>query len=348
MKINLLKIFRDLVQSMVTDNIGERENRIYDIILPTSDIAPTSDINLEVSTIIDLVEETSKKTYETLNQIEDISNQAEQTEDFSYNIAIFEGFFESAINQIGLVSETTSAPELFSIVSNIFEKLSSIPLNHFSNENLAQLEEAVKNEEIFRGYSSDYFDFGIDELLQHLESLKTMGSEEVDEKEEIKEVKEIVEEIDEKEEVKEIVEEVDEKEESKEGIELIGDAGRNILRGGDYNDKLYGEGGRDRLYGGKGDDELYGGTGMDFLRGGDGNDKLYGGADRDKLYGDDGDDKLYGEGGRDRLYGGKGDDELYGGTGMDFLRGGDGNDKLYCKVTWWICNDSMAIFKIEL
>ncbi|MBN8919119.1 MAG: hypothetical protein J0H62_00075 [Rhizobiales bacterium] len=73
-----------------------------------------------------------------------------------------------------------------------------------------------------------------------------------------------------------------------------------------------------------GNDLLYGGNDNDTLIGGDGNDTLYGDAGADFLQGDAGADILYGGDGNDTLNGGAGADILYGGAGKDlfvFARG---------------------------
>ena len=58
---------------------------------------------------------------------------------------------------------------------------------------------------------------------------------------------------------------------------LAGNAGVNILDGGDGNDELYGGRGEDVLIGGAGDDDLDGDQADDTLIGGAGNDTLDGG-----------------------------------------------------------------------
>ncbi|CAN5348690.1 hypothetical protein BH09PLA1_BH09PLA1_13920 [soil metagenome] len=64
-------------------------------------------------------------------------------------------------------------------------------------------------------------------------------------------------------------------------VQFFGDAGNDILRGGNRNDTLDGGAGNDRLFGEAGDDLLLGGAGNDTIRGGRGNDTLNGGAGRD-------------------------------------------------------------------
>ena len=98
---------------------------------------------------------------------------------------------------------------------------------------------------------------------------------------------------------------------------LAGNAGANILDGGDGNDTLEGYGGDDMLMGNDGDDWLVAGTGDDVLMGGDGADHLYGDTGDDTLIGGDGDDVLIANSGDDTLIGGDGDDMIDGGDGVD-------------------------------
>jgi len=145
----------------------------------------------------------------------------------------------------------------------------------------------------------------------------------------------------------------------KESNTLVGEKGRDILIGGDFDDELYGgegadyesscreegEGGgqqptencddHEGLFGGNGNDLIYGGPGNDFLRGGfehTGSSYLanmqefgYASFDPPDLAGADA-DQLFGEGGTDYLQGGAGDDLLDGGRDSDFLAGGTGSD----------------------
>jgi CSLREA domain-containing protein len=100
---------------------------------------------------------------------------------------------------------------------------------------------------------------------------------------------------------------------------ILGDSGRNDLRG------LAGD---DRMFGRSNADCLYGGTGNDFMKGGQGHDALYGRSGNDELSGGDDEDILLGETGHDRLYGGADDDRLYGGSEGDYIKGGDGYDTI--------------------
>jgi Ca2+-binding RTX toxin-like protein len=73
---------------------------------------------------------------------------------------------------------------------------------------------------------------------------------------------------------------------------IFGDAGDNILIGGEKDDAIFGYGGNDYLQGNGGNDYLYGDqdidtlvgdAGNDILMGGVGNDTLIGGADADSF-----------------------------------------------------------------
>ncbi len=150
--------------------------------------------------------------------------------------------------------------------------------------------------------------------------------------------------------------------------ELYGDAGDDILTGGEGadlidggagNDQLAGKGGADELRGGAGSDYLDGGSGGDLLVGGLGNDILLGGAGsdtawgdlvgdaasggRDQLFGGTGRDELHGGGGRDLIYGEGQDDTLYGDAGDDLLVGGAGADRIFggadSDVIQWLAGD---------
>ena len=141
---------------------------------------------------------------------------------------------------------------------------------------------------------------------------------------------------------------------------LSGEAGDDLLTGGERADELRGGEGADRLSGGAGDDILHDEAGDDALDGGDGKDTLtvYSdrgffvdlaagvaaeGAQRDtvtafeRVLGGDGPDTLFGSERGEELRGGPGadvidgrggDDAIDGGTGRDRLRGGDGDDRL--------------------
>ncbi|MFC5360073.1 calcium-binding protein, partial [Azospirillum himalayense] len=136
--------------------------------------------------------------------------------------------------------------------------------------------------------------------------------------------------------------------------ELIGNAGADILQGGDGNDVLVGGADADQIDGGSGMDlvsyststapvtvYLSQGTAsggdaqgdklisVESAMGSDFNDTLYGGADGNVLVGLLGNDVLFGGGGDDIIRGDKGDDLLYGEAGSDWLEGGDGNDDFF-------------------
>ncbi|MGB0935416.1 MAG: peroxidase family protein [Alphaproteobacteria bacterium] len=110
---------------------------------------------------------------------------------------------------------------------------------------------------------------------------------------------------------------------------LHGKDGNDYIKGGDGKDKLFGNDGDDELLGGAGKDTLRGHDGNDILEGGGGKDYLYGGDGLDKLFGDAGNDMLKGQGGDDHIEGGLGNDKLYGNAGDDVLKGDEGNDRLY-------------------
>jgi Ca2+-binding RTX toxin-like protein len=76
-------------------------------------------------------------------------------------------------------------------------------------------------------------------------------------------------------------------------------AGKDVIRGGIWDDIIYGHGSDDKLYGRGDDDRLYGGNGSDYLHGGDGTDRLFGDAGNDTLFGTAGADMLYGGAGAD-------------------------------------------------
>ena len=90
---------------------------------------------------------------------------------------------------------------------------------------------------------------------------------------------------------------------------LEGDAGDDVVTGGDAGDVIRGGPGHDTLTGLAGDDRIDGGDGDDRIDGGDGDDVLRGG------------------GGDDTLDGGDGNDRLLGGDGKNLVMGGAGNDR---------------------
>jgi hypothetical protein len=94
------------------------------------------------------------------------------------------------------------------------------------------------------------------------------------------------------------------------GLRLIGNAGKNTLKGGRGNDFIKGADGNDRLEGAQGNDQLSGDRGNDTLLGGAGNDSLVGGQGKDLLRGGAGDDTLASRGGKDTLTGGTGRDRF--------------------------------------
>ncbi len=108
--------------------------------------------------------------------------------------------------------------------------------------------------------------------------------------------------------------------------EMVGGAGRELLKGFSGDDLLRGRAGDDTLKGGGGDDALRGGGGDDRLAGLAGDDLLGGARGADVARGGGGDDLLRGGGGQDSLIGGAGADTLVGGSGRDLLVGGSGAD----------------------
>ena len=75
---------------------------------------------------------------------------------------------------------------------------------------------------------------------------------------------------------------------------VTGDAGDDIMIGGNFADQFDGQGGDDNLVGSAGNDTLSGGTGSDTLSGNSGDDNLLGGAGNDLLKGAGGNDTFNG------------------------------------------------------
>lgn len=110
---------------------------------------------------------------------------------------------------------------------------------------------------------------------------------------------------------------------------LIGGDNADVIKGGTENDTLRGQGSDDVLEGGEGNDVLGGGSGDDVLDGGTEKDTIMGGAGDDTLEGGNGTDSLHGGAGDDSLMGSAKNDTLKGGAGDDFLDGGNDDDELY-------------------
>lgn len=107
------------------------------------------------------------------------------------------------------------------------------------------------------------------------------------------------------------------------GMEALGNAGNDLLVGGDSaRDELVGGPGADTLRGNGGNDLLRGTSGDDVLEGGGGFDELDAGSGTNKLFGGTGDDQLDAGSGNDLLDGGPDDDGLDGGFGADVIEGG--------------------------
>ena len=110
-----------------------------------------------------------------------------------------------------------------------------------------------------------------------------------------------------------------------------GSAGRDVLLGTRFGDRLLGRSGHDTLLARRGNDCLNGGAGADRGFGERGNDRLIGGGGRDRLVAGAGRDRLWGNGAADRLFGGPGRDNLSGGLGRDVLLGGPGPDRILAR-----------------
>ncbi len=109
---------------------------------------------------------------------------------------------------------------------------------------------------------------------------------------------------------------------------IFGGQANDQIEGGDGNDLIFALGGADLILGGNGLDRVFAGDGDDIVNGGNDNDILQGNAGDDLVNGESGDDILYGSAGADRVNGGVGNDRLLGGAGNDHLRGNAGNDVL--------------------
>lgn len=106
-----------------------------------------------------------------------------------------------------------------------------------------------------------------------------------------------------------------------EGINtLYGDAGNDIIIGGEDIDLIYGGDGNDYIYTGDGRNAAYGGKGRDVI---------VGGWDKDRLFGEAGVDYIYGLGDDDTIHGGAGNDHIWGGSGNDTIETGTGDDTIY-------------------
>ena len=92
------------------------------------------------------------------------------------------------------------------------------------------------------------------------------------------------------------------------GSRFDGNPFKDVVQGGDGDDRIRTADGFDSLAGGPGDDELRGGRNADVVRGGSGDDRLFGGR------------------GHDTLKGGKGNDVIRGGLGGDLFVYSAGDD----------------------
>ncbi|HEX8102163.1 MAG TPA: calcium-binding protein [Solirubrobacteraceae bacterium] len=136
---------------------------------------------------------------------------------------------------------------------------------------------------------------------------------------------------------------------------IVGDTGKDVLRGASGDDTICGGGGNDLLVDGSGADWVDGEDGGDLLFAGQGTDRLGGGDGRDAVsyegrtgdvwialggtsnngiagendtIADDVESAKGGNGG-DHIDGSDGPNLLTGGSGSDTIRGHDGNDKIY-------------------
>ncbi|QNI44600.1 peptidase family S8 protein [Synechococcus sp. WH 8101] len=130
---------------------------------------------------------------------------------------------------------------------------------------------------------------------------------------------------------------------SSKGQSIFGNAGSDLMLGGDLDDTFYGYSGNDTINGGSGRDTAQfssrsnrinlnttrwqnTGDGRDRLisienvNAGSGNDVITGNRARNTLNGDAGNDRLYGGGGNDLLIGGGGKDRVWGQGGRDTFR----------------------------
>jgi Ca2+-binding RTX toxin-like protein len=129
------------------------------------------------------------------------------------------------------------------------------------------------------------------------------------------------------------------------GVTLYGDAGDDVINGGNAGDHLHGGADNDLIAGGGGVDIIDGGTGNDIVQGGTGNDVILGDAGEDRLFGNKGEDIIEGGDGNDYLQGddlgdgaegaadsldsGAGNDIIIGMHGSDVIDGGDGDDTIH-------------------
>ena len=133
---------------------------------------------------------------------------------------------------------------------------------------------------------------------------------------------------------------------------ILGTAGRDVLRGTPWQDIIVGRGGDDRLYAlsSYGRDTVYGGPGDDLLVGTRGaDDWMQGGPGDDELQGDSERDRLYGGAGRDRIFGGEGGDRIYTRDGeRDVVVCGDGGwgrDRVYADRRDVVLRDCELVYR---
>ncbi len=94
---------------------------------------------------------------------------------------------------------------------------------------------------------------------------------------------------------------------------------KDVMTGGDGDDKMFGMADDDTMDGGDGKDQMWGNSGNDVMNGGAGDDQVRGGKGDDVLVGGEGDDVVEGNSGDDVMFDGKGSDSYNGGAGFDTL-----------------------------
>jgi Ca2+-binding RTX toxin-like protein len=102
-------------------------------------------------------------------------------------------------------------------------------------------------------------------------------------------------------------------------LDRTGTEARDILSGGEWDDRFSGLGGDDWIRSGAGDDWVSGGLGADTLTASGGDDTVLGGSGNDTLDGGSGNDVMRGGSGRDIFLVSAGEDSLDGGSEKDQL-----------------------------
>lgn len=114
--------------------------------------------------------------------------------------------------------------------------------------------------------------------------------------------------------------------------DLYGDAGSDLLEGGQFQNFLFGGNGSGLPLGPFDDDTLMGGKGANFMDGECGADVITGGSGPNKIFGGPDDDRLYAGPLNDYMEGGGGDDQLSANVGNAKIYGGRGNDRIFWKA----------------